>query len=312
MRLATHAAAALTLVSFIAVIPARGGVVAGDHFNLSPIGTQATNLGTGVYTGGSALVGSGPAVTGFNSGTNWAGSTITETFVTPSGDGLNYTDSNGLALPTSGGLVQYTGPSGVSTSLDRVTRATNDATSRTTYYASSLVNVGSFANTTDQGLLEFKFSLSTYVQFGLRNKNAVILNGTGGSVSSSQTASAATTSNAYTAGTTHLLVLKIVGQAGGNDNVSLFIDPTDLSTESGTTLNVTNGLALLPDAGDKLSLVGLYGGRTLGTGNSAYFDELRFGTTWADVVPEPSLAAVCSPAAAVVLLLSRRRRSRQD
>jgi len=204
--------------------------------------------------------------------------------------------------------VQYTGPTGVSTALDRVTRGSNDATSRTTYYASALVNVGSFANTTDQGLVEIKFSLNTYVQFGLRNKNAVIINATGGSVSSSQAAAAATTSNAYSAGTTHLLVLKVVGQAGGNDAVSLYIDPTDLTAESGTLLTVTNGLALLPDAGDKLSLVGLYGARTLGTSNSAFFDEIRVGTTWGDVVPEPTSLAACPLLGIATLLMGRRRR----
>jgi hypothetical protein len=228
--------------------------------------------------------------------------------VTPNSTGLNYTDTNGLSLSTSGGMVQYTGPTGASTALDRVTRASNDVTSRTTYYASALVNVGSFANTTDQALVEMKFSLNTYVQFGLRNKNAVIINATGGSVSSSQTAAAATTSNAFLAGTTHLLVLKIVGQAGGNDAVSLYVDPTDLNAESGTLLSVASGLALLPDAGDKLSLMGFYGARTLGTSNSAFFDEIRVGTTWADVVPEPTVAAAFPFVGMATLLMGRRRR----
>ena len=303
-----HVAAALLSGMFAFGTSAYASIVAGDHFNLSPIGTQATNYGNGVYTGNSALVGSGPAVTGFNAGTNWAGSTITDTYTTPASTGLSYTDPNGSVLPTSGGLVQYTGPSSASTALDRVTRSSNDATARTAYYASALIDVGSFANTTDQGLVELKFGSSAYVQFGLRNKNAVVISAAGGSLNATQTAAAATTSGSYAAGSTHLLVLKILGQTGGNDAVSLFIDPTLSSVDSGTQLNVTGGLALLPDAGDKLGLIGFYGARSLGASNSAYFDEVRVGTTWADVVPEPSPACLAIPAGASVLLLARRRR----
>jgi len=309
MRSVKHATAALALVLSACCAPSIGSVVLGDHFNLSPIGSQATDLGAGVYTAGNALVGSGPAVTGFNAGTNWAGSGITGTVITPSGSGLQYVDSDGHVLPTSGGMVQYTGPSGASTALDRAIRTSNDSTSRSAYYASALLNVGSFDNTTDQALVELKFAQGTYIQFGLRNKNAVILSAPGGSVGASQAAAAATTSNAFAAGTTHLLVLKIVGQTGGNDAVSLFVDPTNLAAESGTLLSVTNGLALLPDAGDKVGLLGFYGARSLRTTNSAFFDEVRVGTTWADVVPEPSGAVLAGSFAAVGLVLARRRRA---
>jgi hypothetical protein len=92
----------------------------------------------------------------------------------------------------------------------------------------------------------------------------------------------------------------------GDNSASLFVDPTPGDPEPAATLHVTTGTAL-----------------TLNSGISSFFlrnnsvepdgmvvDELRIGTTWADVtpVPEPSTAVLFGGAALALLLAQRLRR----
>ena len=87
------------------------------------------------------------------------------------------------------------------------------------------------------------------------------------------------TATAVTAGSTNLYVLKIEFGASGNgqDKVSLFQNPTVGGTEPGAanaSITATGNLVF--------SAIGIYLGNDAGKGQ---FDELRFGSAWADVVP---------------------------
>jgi MYXO-CTERM domain-containing protein len=97
-----------------------------------------------------------------------------------------------------------------------------------------------------------------------------------------------------------LLVYKIEFGAGtttGNERVSLFVNPalgTEPATASASALDVGSFIF------DRIRI-------QAGNGDSGSVDEIRFGTTYADVVPEPSAALMA--ALGVFSLVLRRRRA---
>lgn len=120
-------------------------------------------------------------------------------------------------------------------------------------------------------------------------------------------------------GITHLLVGRIDWNASGNETVSLWVDPSDVTTEAaaGTVyastlaFELTAITAVRPFVGSSASV----GGNTV-PGTSGNFDEFRIGGTWESVtslpvptaVPEPTRVAMTALGLGVALLLRRRRR----
>jgi len=100
--------------------------------------------------------------------------------------------------------------------------------------------------------------------------------------------------------TLSLLIYKIEFGAGtttGNERVSLFVNPalgTEPATASASALDVGSFIF------DRIRI-------QAGNGDSGSVDEIRFGTTYADVVPEPSAALMA--ALGVFSLVLRRRRA---
>lgn len=114
-------------------------------------------------------------------------------------------------------------------------------------------------------------------------------------------------------GVTHLIVGRIDWNATGNETVSLWVDPTDVTSEglAGATYLSTSGFELTAITG-----VRPFVGNTAGalTAVSANFDEFRLGGTWQSVtslavVPEPTSAALAGLGISMALVL-RRRKSR--
>ncbi|MHB1767647.1 MAG: PEP-CTERM sorting domain-containing protein [Phycisphaerae bacterium] len=98
----------------------------------------------------------------------------------------------------------------------------------------------------------------------------------------------------------YLLVLEDQGPStsGGNDTLSLWVDPNPGA--------VPNESPLITDT---LAQVGTVSGFQLDSGGSSLFDELRVGTSYADVTPVPDPATVGLFAiGGLGLLLLRRRR----
>jgi len=119
-------------------------------------------------------------------------------------------------------------------------------------------------------------------------------------------------------GVTHLMVGRIDWNASGFETVSLWVDPTDVTTEAaaGTIYASTSAFELTaitgvrPFAGNAATV----GGNPV-AGVSANFDEFRLGGTWASVtslpvvVPEPTTGVMAALGFGLALVL-RRRQSR--
>jgi hypothetical protein len=109
----------------------------------------------------------------------------------------------------------------------------------------------------------------------------------------------------------HLVVGRIDWNAGGNETVAIWVDPSDVTTEA------LAGSAYASTAGFNITgITGIrpFAGNTSGTftGVSANFDEIRLGGTWESVtsqaiaVPEPGVGLLGMGVAG--MLAGRRRR----
>jgi len=116
-------------------------------------------------------------------------------------------------------------------------------------------------------------------------------------------------------GVTHLLVGRIDWNASGSETVSLWVDPTDVTTEavagaiyaSTSAFELTAITAVRPFAGNGTTI----GGNPV-TAVTANFDEFRLGGTWESVtslgVPAPEPTTGVLAALGLGLALARRRR----
>ncbi len=101
------------------------------------------------------------------------------------------------------------------------------------------------------------------------------------------------TGGTATSGTDYLVVLEDQGPTttGGKDTLSLWVDPNPGATTP-SELGVANGTPILTDPN---LTVGTVTQLQLATGQSGVFDELRIGTSYADVTPV-TLTSVPDPA----------------
>ncbi len=121
----------------------------------------------------------------------------------------------------------------------------------------------------------------------------------------------ATTPIAMGVGVTHLIVGRIDWNGSGNETVSLWVDPTDVTTEAlaGATYVSTSGFELTA-----LTAIRPFVGNTSGAFGavSANFDEIRLGGSWESVtsptvVPEPSIAALGAVAGLLLCFVRNRK-----
>ena len=119
-------------------------------------------------------------------------------------------------------------------------------------------------------------------------------------------------------GITHLLIGRIDWNPGGFETVSLWVDPSDVTTETaaGTIYASTSAFELTGITGIRpfVGASATVGGNTV-PGTSANFDEFRIGGTWESVtslpvapVPEPTTWALLGLGLGVFFLLRRPRK----
>ena len=231
--------------------------------------------------------------------------TVYNTIASP---GLTY---SGLAT---GGLSANIGGSNAAYQGTIITKWTNDAdftdvTSSQAMYFSFLLNIPATTDLTTGGILGIQFQLSGQrdIKVGVANNGGNLY--LGGSRNST---GAWTNYNVNPlVGTTMLVVGSIpaIPDTGyTNPTISLYLNPMDLTTQPGTATatfsggNTNDGTNLTA-----LSLLSIKAGAT-NARSFGYIDEVRFGTTWADVVPPiPEPAPALLGGIGLLALLRRRR-----
>ncbi len=255
------------------------------------------------------------AYDGFDSYTSDA---VLNTNAGGSGWTANWSSLSTVKVVTPSTALTYTGGA---VSINGGTRAAEAATPT----VDPTDNVASRNFTTQTGTVYFSFLLriesgsdsTDFFQFSLNNDTSITNSGSIGDLSTTDGAnnfaariggtSGGTSVNSTTTAsgaTTYFLVGKISKTSGGNYNrMELFVNPTTL-TESGVaaTQNADSGTAAISYF--TLRLAGIE------TTDQYRFDELRIGTTWADVVPVPEPSACAAITGVLVLMAAALRRRR--
>jgi hypothetical protein len=259
--------------------------------------TGGSNYSTGNITG------QNPTVTGFTGA--WGAGSVTTASVNATG--LTYSNASG-AVATEGGSV-FIGTAGqnagrvfrelsspINVNSDSVVYMSvlmqNSLTNNTTQYRAFELSTLSGPDTTRTLQLGLSSADFGTVNYGFRlNNNSTF----SGDLGFSNTA-------------TNFFVIKLsLSSTAGNDSITIWGNPSDLSDESlsgsgagfsGITLN--NNIETVRFSG-------------FGPG-STFFDEVRIGSSWQEVttVPEPSTWALLGVAGLAVLAFARRRGSKSE
>jgi len=217
------------------------------------------------------------------------GTVITSSLSYPAGSGTS-----------SGGSVQAIGngtSGGLNASIQFGTGFQYDMTSEgTVRYASFLGSKPTIAGGGEY--LQMNFGNNSWI-FGMSSGDGFFLQLGGGNENQAFSAGGLVSTNA-----TYLLVSKLVTSSVGNDTLYLNW------YASGDVVPVTEPVSWMLSVSRNNTTAGAQTTLNLGSGNAAgsyVMDEIRLGTTFADVVPEPSRAMLLL--VGVMSLLARRRRS---
>jgi hypothetical protein len=279
-RLACWAGAALLL----AWQPVQASLIAYDSFD--------------TYTSGTAL-------NSTSGGTGWATNWSTVANVTAATPGSSLSYSNGAVSLSGGPRVAQIG--NASNGDNQASRTFASQTG--TLYFSFLFNLNTSLGASD----------NDFIQFSLNNDTNIANSGSIGDLSNSPgintfsariggTSGGTTAQSTTTIGnsTTYFLVGKMskVSASTTYNRMDLFINPNSL-TEPGTT----DATQTLTSSGN--TAVSFFTLRTdsIDSTDLYWFDELRIGTTWADVVaaPEPAAWALLLGGLGMLAVLRRRR-----
>jgi pectate lyase len=196
-----------------------------------------------------------------------------------SNNGAEISVSNSAALTSPSGFADSSGKGVKWGSSGTARRAVAQYTSvpntdGNTVYASFLLNVSSAPSSKLIAYLDDHSSSQGSPQLGIFLSSGTI------GIGKKSSAPGFTTS--LSSGTTHLIVVRYTFLASGNDQADLWVDPSSSDYGASTapaSLGSTTG------GSDPTSLSYFQISTPGSAGSSLYMDELRIGTTWADVTP---------------------------
>ncbi len=259
----------IAFTTLLAAIPARATLMVYEGF-------ASTN-----YTAGQ-LLNQSPAITGFVTNA-WSGSTN----IAAGGASQALTYSNIVSDNTGGSYTTAVG--GRTTRAMSTTLGGNTVLGTNTYYISLMMQVSTVASTNYRAFeLESQFNNRNF-QFGAAADTGSINWGMRVTTATSTFLTNVSTVTAVTNQTVFAVLKLRYSSAANDDAVDLWVNPSDLSSEAGSTNFVTiSGFDFLHNSAKNISLASF-----TGTGRASW-DEMRVGTTWADVtpVPEPSTLAM--------------------
>jgi hypothetical protein len=230
-----------------------------------------------------------PAVTAIIGSPNGAGGPVREI------------DTAGLTIPTAG----YLTPTGLALKLNGAAGSANigrhlgQDISEGTFYVSYLTNrtVNGALRSTN---VAFYREGTELFAFGQHNSDAnFTLSWSGNGIVAPSVSGVATapTPIVWTTGQTYLVVLKFeINQSGNNDRVTAWINPTDLANDYNNPIYMQDSR----DIGSRITGFRPFVG-SQSSGNTAIFDEFRFGPTFNSVLtattptPKPALAFTTHP-----------------
>lgn len=267
MKQLSSAKSSLLLVALtmcVAATSASAAVIAYDGFS-------SANYTTG------QLLGQNPTITGFTGA--W-----TNNAVVYEGGAASALTYNGIASNDTGGA--FSNSVGGRTGRVFSTMLGGNVVSGThTYYISlmiknAVINVANYrAFELDSQFGNRNFQLGSAADTGFTNWGMRVTTATSTNI-------VANSGVAAVANSTVFAVVKLTySDVAAGDSVSLWIDPTNLGSESLSTNFVSlTGFDFLHNSARDMQLASFSGAGT------SYWDEIRIGTAWADVtpVPEPS------------------------
>ena len=243
----------------------------------------------GEYAAGVSITGTGPTggtILGFSG--NWSGDNNEFGQYTSIASGLNYS-SGFQILDTADGAVQYVRTASGQFAKNQV-RSTSGFGDNTGYWASTFIQYVSSSLTPASVVLHLEGC--DEFSFGITNGQA-FFTGSGGGLGSS-----------LAEGETHLLVAHIREPGdGGNELVDLWVNPSQLGVdmlgdplEAATYTGNSGSNNFIFNVGSPFSQLDL--NADFGQDDLGFFDEVRVGTSFADVVPftvpEPASVAMWS------------------
>jgi hypothetical protein len=279
----------LPLLKFLAVLALSGTATSAQAAVMAYDGFSSTD-----YTPGQIL-NQNPTISGFTGA--WTGST--NIYAGNSTAALSYT---GVASDNTGGTFSNS-VGGRSGRVMSTTLGGNGASGTSVYYISlmmqnSVVNVANYrAFELESQFNNRNFQLGAAADTGSTNWGMRVTTATSSSLTANSTV-------ASVAGQTVFAIVKLTySDVASGDSAQLWINPTDLRSEALSTNSVSlTGFDFLHNSAKNIQLASFSG-----TGTS-YWDEIRVGTSWADVtpVPEPSTWLLLGLGLTTVIVFRRR------
>lgn len=251
------------------------------------------------YVAGNTLIGVAAQGTGLTGNWTMSGGATTDWTVGNS-TAMNYSSG---AISISGGtkygVASYVGTTSQVANI-AFASSVNYSTTQATYISFLMRYNGTLDANDNMSLQTANTDSSTSIsRSGVRDNGAGDVGWLANNSSSSYIASPT-----LTAGTTYFMVLKLIG-SGANWQGTLWLNPNSTTTEGGGALGSINmsigGNSAINYLGFKM--------QNADAGDSFNLDEIRLGTTWADVtaVPEPATWALLAGVGTFFMIFRRRK-----